>query len=1081
LAGLNVYVSNRVEILAQKLAELLSTPLDSPLAKEVIVVQSKGMERWVRMELASHHGICANVRFPFPNAIIHEFFGAFRDLPEETPYEPTVMMWRIMGLLRSCIKMPGFEDIRYYFGDKLRGVKWFQLSERIAHIFDQYLIFRPGMILGWEEGKGASWEAVLWRHLVRGCGSLHRAALRRGFLDHINSGGKLSKDLPQRISIFGISTLPPYHIGLFAAVAQLIEVNMFLMNPCREYWADIVSDRELKRFMTLEGMEGGEPATLHLERGNSLLASMGHLGRDFFSMIAGLEYEVHECFQDIDPQDMLSYIHSDILYLRERGERSEEKILVSEDDRSIQVHSCHSSMREMEVLYDNLLALFEKDPDLMPKDVLIMTPDIEAYSPFIQAVFGVTEDEHNRIPFSVADRSLIAESPAAEAFLAILDLCDGRFRTSEVFSILECPLIQQRFDLMEADLPLIKRWVNETGIRWGIDAKFRERMGLPPGKENTWRFGLDRLLLGYAMPGKGERLFRGILPYDHVEGSDVPILGRFVSFVEGLFSYVSRMRGTRSLSEWSMTLTGLLDRFFLSDGQAEWEVQIIRNTLHGLKRLEELSGFDEMVNLEVVKEYLAGYLEKKGLGFGFITGGVTFCAMLPMRSIPFKVICLVGMNNDAFPRQTKSLGFDLMARHPRPGDRSRRKDDRYLFLEAILSARDTLYISYVGQSALDNSKIAPSVVVSELLDYIGQGFSGPGEDIMDNVVTRHRLQAFSPSYFRGRKRAFSYSQEDLNAARAALGSRNLPEPLISKGLTEPQMEWKVIDLEGLSRFFSNPAKFLLKGRLGIRLKTFSDRQEETEPFVLEGLERYQLEQGLVEKGLSGWDLGKFAPVVKASGQLPHGTIGDCVYESSRLGVEEFINSAGPWIRETPLETLELDLHLAGVNMIARVGKVYPDALVQYRYARLRAKDHLRLWLVHLLLNGFGPENYPRQSVLLGRDETWLYGPITGGQEVLERLLEIYLQGLRRPLHFFPESSLKYADALFGKGRSEEVAMRDAGNTWYGNDFSRGEASDDYFQACFRGSDPLDADFRALAIEVFAPILECRKRGKYSGR
>ena len=1075
MAGLRLYTSNRLEILAQRLAEILKRPLASPLDKEVIVVQSKGMERWVRMELALYHGICANLRLLFPNAMMHEIFReAFKDLPEDSFYNPAIMTWKIMNILPARIKMPGFEGIRSYLGDHIRHLKWFQLSERIADTFDQYLIFRPEMILSWEEGKGDHWQALLWRELVKGHEKSHRAVLKKAFMDLARKRSISMKNLAQRISIFGISSLPSYHMDVFAALSWFVDMNLFLMNPCKEYWVDIVSDREMKRFIKDDKRHDLEDE-LHLERGNTLLASMGHQGREFFSLITKLECEEHEFFQDAGSQDILSCIQSDILFLRETVGEPEQKKMISEDDTSIQVHSCHGPMREMEVLYDNLLSMFEKYPDIAPKDILVMTPDIETYAPFIQAVFGVADEDRKRIPFSIADRRAKSENQLAGAFFAILDLCDSRFGAREVLSLLEYPSIRQRFHLSEEDIPLIHRWVTETGIRWGIDAQHREEIGLPPFSENTWRFGLDRLLLGYAMPMKEERIFKGILPYGFVEGGDAQVLGKLAEFAETLFYHVVPLNRARPLDEWSKTLTAFLDRFFLPAKNTEREIQMIRGTLHDLAGQKDISGFHQKVELEVIKAYLVRHLEKEGYGSGFIAGGITFCAMLPMRSIPFKAICLVGMNNNAYPRQTKTLGFDLIAKHPRWGDRSVRKDDRYLFLETILSARKALYISYVGQSPQDNSQISPSVLVSELIDYLEAQFTIPGKDLTGHIITNHRLQAFSTAYFSGPERLFTYSGEDLQAARRALEVRRAPRPFISTGLTKPPTDREAIDLGQAIGFFANPAQTFLKQRLGIRLERSRKRLDEIESFEVEGLDRYHLEQLLVEKGVSGSDIRDILPVIGASGQLPHGVVGECVLEKLSRGALEFVDTIKMQTGKISLEPIDLSLHLSQFDLRARISSVYPDSLVQYRYSRLKAKDHLKMWLSHLLLNAFGPEDYPKKSMLLGKGELWLYSPLRESEKTFERLLEVFLQGLRKPIHFFPESSLKYAEELIRNGKQEHTALQHARNTWYGTEYQRGECQDDYYIICFGNTDPLDDEFKELAVDIYVPLLECRKK------
>jgi len=1086
LSGLRLFTSNRLEILADRLSAVLSEPLTSPLDAEVVLVQSRGMERWVSMQLAQRQGVCANCRFPFPNHFVHEMFQkCLPDLSEHSPFDPGILTWRIMKLLPSCITRPGFESLRAYLSDTQGDLKRFQLSERIADTFDQYLLFRPQMIFNWERGQADHWQAVLWMELVKACGKAHRAALGRHFLETLKDSSSLQKDLPERISIFGISALPRFHMEIFSSLARLTDVNLFLMNPCRQYWGDIVSDWEMTKKTVSQSTEDFTPEDLYLEKGNSLLGSMGTLGRDFFDLINTFDLEEFRSFESPEANHLLSCIQSDILDLRDAQHKSAEKRVIRPNDTSIQIHSAHSPMREMEVLYDQLLHMFEKDPDLNPKDILVMTPDIETYSPYIQAVFDRPVDDPGRIPFSIADRSVRKESDIVEAFLAILDLTNSRFGASQVLAVLESHMVQRKFGFMQTDLDLIRRWVEETRIRWGIDGKSRAEFGLPPSPENTWRTGLDRLLLGYAMPGKEEKMFDDVLPYDLVEGAETLVLGRFCEFVAQLFSHVPSLGQPRTLDKWAASLIRLLEDFFLSDEDSEREMQVIRQTLNDLDTMSSASGagFDEEIDINVIKWHLGHALEQKGFGFGFITGGITFCAMLPMRSIPFKVICIVGLNNDAYPRESKPLGFDLMARYPEPGDRSRRNDDRYLFLEVMLSVRTKLYISYVGQSIQDNSFIPPSVLVSELMDYIEQGFDIPGENILDHMVIRHRLQAFSPKYFKKDDKLFSYSRENLEAAQGILKPRKSPVPFISTRLGDPPVpEWKTIDLNDLSRFFGNPTRFLLEKRLGVNLEERGWKLDEREPFELRGLEKYQLEQSLVKQELEGKDPYDFLPLARAVGQLPHGTVGECLFEDMISGSVRFAEKISSYLEGPQSVPLDADMCLSGFRLTGRIDSIYPERLIKYRYTRIKPKDRLNIWFQHLFLNRLATDHNPRMSLLAGlspkgKDPQWVayeFLPVENSQEILENLLEKYWEGLLIPLHFFPRSSWEYAQRVVEKGTPLEDALESARSTWVGNDYAPGECEDAYYQLCFANTDPLDSEFQDIAEEVFGPLLEHQK-------
>jgi exodeoxyribonuclease V gamma subunit len=449
-----------------------------------------------------------------------------------------------------------------------------------------------------------------------------------------------------------------------------------------------------------------------------------------------------------------------------------------------------------------------------------------------------------------------------------------------------------------------------------------------------------------------------------------------------------------------------------------------------------------------------------------------------MRSIPFKVIWLLGMNGDAYPRTSPPLGFDLVAHHPRRGDRSRRHDDRYLFLEALLSARERLAISYVGQSIQDNSLLPPSVVVSELQDAIEQGFELPAGDILDHVVTRHRLQGFSPEYFKGDHRLFSYSDDYFATAKRLVAPRRAPLPFIPARLSEPPVEWRTVDLDDLAKFFANPAKFLLTRRLGIRLDEGEEVLPEAEPFTLTGLERYLLEARLVTKGLAGQDLRGYLAVARAAGRLPHGMAGDCTYEELRIGVERFVARTRPYLESPQPESLPLDLSLGDFKVTGRISGRYGNRLVQQRYARAKPQDHLRAWIAHLAL---GLADSPRSSIVVGLraegEATWVaweYGPVENGAEVLAGLLERYWEGLQRPIPFFPRSSWTYARLVLEKGSPEGEALRKVSEAWAGDDYRRGEREDPYYHLCFRDTDPLDDEFQRLAVDVFGPLLAHQK-------
>ncbi|HEX2520728.1 MAG TPA: exodeoxyribonuclease V subunit gamma, partial [Terriglobia bacterium] len=777
----------------------------------------------------------------------------------------------------------------------------------------------------------------------------------------------------------------------------------------------------------------------------------------------------------------------------------------------LQIHSCHSPMREIEVLHDQLLALFDAEPNLQPNDILVMTPDIETYVPYITAVFDGQHRQHNRIPFSISDRTQLGSNPVVRAFFKLLELGTSRLLAPAVMDLLDLPFVQRRFGLKPEERDLLERWVGETRISWGIDGDDRARQGVPPFEENSWRAGLDRLLLGYALPSEDATLFEGILAFNEVEGSSGQALGRFVQFAEALFEMARDLRRPRTLSEWSESLIEWMNRFLESDEDGEQEFQSLRTGLKHLADVQRLSHHESPVELEVARYVLEAYLKPSEPAVGFLMGGVTFCAMLPMRSIPFQVIALVGMGNRAFPRAQRPVGFDLIASQPRPGDRSAREEDRYLFLEAILSARQKLYISYVGQSIKDNTEIPPSVVVSELIEAVDQGFKqGAGRDgILDHIIIRHKLQAFSPSYFEGQTGLFSYSEENLNALKArefgrireseasadlrcaeqvlhrgSLGSSSPPDkvdaplhlqvpvckPFVAISIGEPPEEFRKIDLAELRRFYRNPTAYFLKRRLGLRLEEDKELADGREPFAIHALDAYGLEQELVNRKLAGESLTEAYAAVRRCGFLPAGAAGELVFQDAVASVENFVDSLLPLIQGEPLAPVDFDLTTAGFRVAGRVGQMWPRHLLHYRCASVKAKDRLNLWIDHLLLQTSSRPGYPKSSVLLAKDGGWRLCPPANAQEILNQLLNCYWEGLRKPLPFFPQSAYVFAERR-RQGKNDEEALSAARKVWMGDRHSRPEAEDPYYDLNWGNVDPVDERFRELAVTLFGPLLE----------
>jgi exodeoxyribonuclease V gamma subunit len=1080
MSGLFIFTSNRMELLVERLAKLVRKPLRSSLVPEIVLVQSRGMERWVSMNLARINGICANVRFPFPNAFLEDILRRLR--PESDPFpefEPDVLALRIMKALPRHLDHPDFAHLNAYLQNDGSQLKLYALSRKLADLFDQYSVFRADMLRRWERGAADSnpfqrWQSRLWRELLSEAPDVNRAQLLKDCLDALGNMAAGTVRLPERVSLFGISYLPPLYVQTFEQLSRFTSVNLFLMNPCREYWGDILSDQEVQRMEKRHPQVAEETDALHLERGNRLLSSLGTLGRDFFDLMATLGAIQEEIFEDPQGDSILSCLQSDILNLRDRELLpAAVQAPTARTDTSIRIHSCHSPMREIEVLHDQLLAMFEEDPELLPAEIVVMAPDIDTYAPYISAVFGSQGDNAQFVPFSIADWGGGGQNRAETALCKLLELKGSRLGAPDVLRLLEFEPIRRKFSIADSDRTVIERWVRETGIRWGEDETAWLRLGLPGCCQNTWRAGMERLLLGYAMPSGGADLFQGILAFDAMEGGETQILGNFLEFADRVFELSHLLEKPKTLPQWAATLTWLLRVFVAPDAEVDNDIIRIGRVMEELGRLAQSAEFDQPVSLDVVHSFLMSRLERERLGRGFLAGGVTFCAMLPMRAIPFKVVCLIGMSYDAFPREHQPLSFDLIGRHPRQGDRSRRNDDKYLFLEAVLAARRKLYISYVGQSIQDNSRLPPSVLVSELADTVQKGFQLPASGDGRWLLSEHRLQRFSREYFREGSGLYSYSQEDFIACSTA-GQRHDPDPFFRMPLTmEPgeAASWREVTPDRLYAFLSHPARFLVQQRLGIHFEEDAEVLEDREPFHLAPLTRYRIGDALLKHCLTGKDPQDLLPAIRASGEIPHGRVGDHLFSQLGAEVKQFVAKAKRILPVPRSETLEFECEMDGFRLTVRLRELSARGCVQMRYADVTAKDFLRWWLRHLFLCLGSPHPLSVQSLLVGKDAAWALGPVAASRSILSDFLSLYWRGLTEPIPFFPGPSLVYVRKRQSAGAGRRRALASARQRWAGREQSPGESGDPYNRLCHGADYPLGDVFEHLSMQVFQPLFE----------
>ncbi|MBB7820761.1 exodeoxyribonuclease V subunit gamma [Escherichia coli] len=1098
---LRVYHSNRLDVLEALMEFIVERErLDDPFEPEMILVQSTGMAQWLQMTLSQKFGIAANIDFPLPASFIWDMFvRVLPEIPKESAFNKQSMSWKLMTLLPQLLEREDFTLLRHYLTDDSDKRKLFQLSSKAADLFDQYLVYRPDWLAQWETGhlveglgEAQAWQAPLWKALVEYTDELgqprwHRANLYQRFIETLESATTCPPGLPSRVFICGISALPPVYLQALQALGKHIEIHLLFTNPCRYYWGDIKDPAYLAKLLTRQRRHSFEDRELPLFRdsenagqlfnsdgeqdvGNPLLASWGKLGRDYIYLLSDLESSQElDAFVDVTPDNLLHNIQSDILELENRAvagvnieefSRSDNKRPLDPLDSSITFHVCHSPQREVEVLHDRLLAMLEEDPTLTPRDIIVMVADIDSYSPFIQAVFGSASADRY-LPYAISDRRARQSHPVLEAFISLLSLPDSRFVSEDVLALLDVPVLAARFDITEEGLRYLRQWVNESGIRWGIDDDNVRELELPATGQHTWRFGLTRMLLGYAMESaQGE--WQSVLPYDESSGLIAELVGHLASLLMQLNIWRRGLAQERPLEEWLPVCRDMLNAFFLPDAETEAAMTLIEQQWQAIIAEGLGAQYGDAVPLSLLRDELAQRLDQERISQRFLAGPVNICTLMPMRSIPFKVVCLLGMNDGVYPRQLAPLGFDLMSQKPKRGDRSRRDDDRYLFLEALISAQQKLYISYIGRSIQDNSERFPSVLVQELIDYIGQSHYLPGDEALNcdesearvkaHLTCHHTRMPFDPQNYQPGNLQ-SYAREWLPAAsQAGKAHSEFVQPL---PFTLPE----TVPLETLQRFWAHPVRAFFQMRLQVNFRTEDSEIPDTEPFILEGLSRYQINQQLLNALVEQDDAERLFRRFRAAGDLPYGAFGEIFWETQCQEMQQLADRVIAC--RQPGQSMEIDLACNGVQITGWLPQVQPDGLLRWRPSLLSVAQGMQLWLEHLVYCASGGNGESR--LFLRKDGEWRFPPLAAEQALhyLSQLIEGYREGMSVPLLVLPESGgawLKTCydaqnDAMLDDDSTLQKARTKFLQAYEGNMMVRGEGDDIWYQRLWRQLTP----------------------------
>jgi exodeoxyribonuclease V gamma subunit len=1158
-AGFMVVHGNRLELLRELVVTWIRNHPLNPLDSEIVLVQSNGIAQWLKLGLARNPadgglGISGAVHTMLPQRFVWSGYRAVlgeERLSRHAPFDSETLVWRLMRLWPSLISQPAFAPISRYLENDADLRKQYQLSLRVAALFQQYQMLRAEWLSDWEAGRDRitvgrrgyqvlplqhGWQAQLWRALLTDAGTelapSTRSATHGRFLDAVRDPTTVRPNgLPERIIVFGLSSIPVQSLEAIAALGRWCEVLMCVLSPSRHDWSELIPGHD--SFSSARRRFESRPRAVEIGAlgsdavGHPLLGAWGRQGRDLIRLLdthddreryAERFSEIGqriELFEEPPANTLLNQLQSDLLDLRPPAETR--KLWPKVDpasDPSIRFHICHSLHREVEVLHDQLLAAFVATPDLQPRDVLVMVPDISDYAPHIHAVFGrFSADDPRRLPFTVADQDQRQADPIVLTVERLLKLPSSRLAASEVLDLLEVPSLRRRFGISETDLERVKAWTERAGIRWGLNGEHLRELGLESAApRNTWEAGLARMLLGYAA---GEpAIWQGIAAVDLASGMEASLIGCLARLIRALGATRQILNGTRSPEEWSALLSALLDDYFDTASHDEGlALQRLSQSLLSWADLTRSAGFKDPIPLSVVREHWLSSLDSGQLSRPFITGGITFATLTPMRSIPYRVIALMGMSDENYPRQQEPADFDLIAHDPRPGDRSRREDDRYLFLEALLSARDRLMVSWVGRSATDNEERPPSVVIAQLRDHIERCWqvaatspsaNSSGKALIDALTVEHPLQPFSSSYFSASSdcRLFSYAREWLEALQrepSAQALNRTPHQGEEFRLPIDRGESHTLALGDLKDFLGSPAKSFLQRRLRITFPRDHNPVADDEPFALDSLTLWRLTRELLNAQLpAGRNTAVRERALKDAldclalrGELPAPPIEPLEREALLRPVEQLIAQLirleASWPLDFPDLTIEHTTDFDTLGTSIRVidtllglrsssdGRqarfvLEPGRLNKGETKRIRPEKLVGAWVEHLAahLSGASITTFVVSSTVTVRLDP--LSP-TDASHYWQDLLSAWLAGQQRPLPAAPRTAFAWLSHDGDRDRSLGQARQAYEGETYTGEPRCERDRDAYLRRAFPDFDALwsNGEFEPWTAKLYAPI------------
>lgn len=1007
-------------------AEVIREPLDDPMATEWVAVPSAGMRRWASLELSRvlgaapgrHDGIAANISFSFPGALRKLVLNAaIEGEPAivDDPWDIERLVWTVLEVL---------EESEIDFMPALaQGATAYGRARRIADLFDRYALHRPDLISVWASGqiedrrrirvpRDLVWQALLWQQVRAHIAVASPPERLRARLDLLRER-RFELELPPRIAIFGVTSLPGGEgfLDLIDALSTTRDVYCYFLEPSPKgalRVRDALSQRAEALLEDRNDDQGPEVvfhpllaswATPVRER-EMLLSSHG---KSWFTLPE--HHGGNESVVD-GSSSLLSRIQHDIRLDRAPSGDLE----ITPEDRSIALHACHGAARQAEVMRDAILHLLADDPFLREEDIVVLCPSLRDMAPHVEAAFGATTPDvpsqsvertreypaaiSRRAPsfrYQLADRSLRTSNAYVEAFDALLGLAEGRCTASQVLEFLALAPVRRRFGFDEEEMDKVALWATIAHVRWGLSARHRQAAGFEEGFAlNTWGQAIMSLLMGAAVRDVPLAIAASDIAPIAVEGDDLDLAGRLADVIFRLDALAGDFKRPRTPQRWCDALISLCFEFLEPDETRAWEREALLELLAHIGDASNATGREVTTELALgeMRRVVDERLENTAGRASFFRGGVTVSSLTPLRWIPFKVVCILGLD-EGLSEESDGVGDDLIAFAPRIGDPDQRSETRQALLEAVLAAEEKFIVTFNAVDPRTNLKVPRSIECTELRDTIVDTIAPSVLDSWSacSEIT-HPRHAYDDRNFEpgrlGHESAWSFDHVSLRGARARRLQPPNPAPFLERPREVADSVGSEYAIDEVRAFLIHPVRYFLRRSLQIFRPFDRERASNDLPIAISGIERAAIGRRLLEARLevpnvSDWEhlCDRWWAHERSTGALPVGVFTDKVREDLEGEVDammvkllEYGIDSSPRSRRTEAVQVDIAVHSASTEPSARRASIVGLLDVAYfrddsgsdwqgtwsaSYARAKGVDALSAWLDVLLLTYCQPE------------------------------------------------------------------------------------------------------------------------------